>query len=197
MLFSNALVRFQMRKALKENLNIKLQDSYITDLYHPLKLKHQNTFISFEWIRSHSSQYQRLLEQIADYLIDKTRWWKETNTGVEFLDKETIISDKSLHHFRSRTLGEETAYIEKCWRECLLDKDHLIPAFKLKVEKTDRTVSTVVYLKTLKHFENEALTLEETITTTTTEEDQNVSTKDNVIIENLDITPIIHDFQNS
>ena len=57
----------------------------IHKIYQGIKKSHQNTIISFDFIKRHPSQYQRLLERQADYLSERRVWWKEVaNKGDEF-----------------------------------------------------------------------------------------------------------------
>ena len=97
-----------------------------------------------------SSQFQRLLERQADYLLEPNTWWREVDSGVEFFDTNTVLSTKKLHHFRSTTLKADSIYLQECWTLCLLEKNKLIPTFKLKLPEK------VVYLSTLNHFADKA-----------------------------------------
>ena len=108
-----------------------------------------NTIIPYNWIKSHSYQYQRLLQKMANCLVDERKWWREGEKGVECFDKETPNGEsfKQLHHFRSTSISNERLYMNKCWEECLKDKNRLIPAYKLKLEEGSEM--RVVYFKTI------------------------------------------------
>ena len=153
-ILTNSIIRFQMKKEINVTQGTKIKDSFIFNIYKPIKQIHISTTISFHWIKTHSFQYQRLLERIADYLIDEGIWWRETNQGVEFLDLKND-NFKSMHHFRSWSIKEETKFIKECWSTCLEQKNTLIPTFKLKIKNDNE--STIHYLTTLAHFKEEAL----------------------------------------
>ena len=61
--------------------------------------------ISFVWIRKYRNEYQCLLEQQADFLLDSSCWLSETDEGVAVLDySETgrnigIATNVTLHHW--------------------------------------------------------------------------------------------------
>ena len=148
---SNAFIRGQSRNMLKEGEKLKENDaSIIRKIYAPIKIKLSNTVVSFEWIQKFFTQFQRLLERQADYLLQGPGvWWREVETGVEFFDHELAENTaKKLHHFRSSTLKSESEFLTNCWQKCLNDKNVLIPAWKIKEDQTP------IILTTLAHFEN-------------------------------------------
>ena len=83
-----------------------------------------NTVILFIRIKKYFRDYQILLENIADYLIDETQWWDEEESGVKFLDLSEIMFSKQLHHFRSSTIKVEDDFTNSCWEKCLAKKIH-------------------------------------------------------------------------
>ena len=100
-ILTNAIVRLQMQKELIGE-DIQEKESMIHKIYQDIKKSHQNTIISFDFIRKNPSQYQRLLEQQADYLSEGRVWWKEVdNEDVEFYDVTHVQSEKQLHRFMS------------------------------------------------------------------------------------------------
>ena len=83
-ILKNAIVLLQMQKELNDE-HIQERESMIHKIYQDIKKSHQNTIISFDFIKRHPSQYQRLLERQADYLLEGRVWWKEVaNEGAEF-----------------------------------------------------------------------------------------------------------------
>ena len=72
---------------LKEGDKLKENDaSIIQKIYAPIKIKLSKTVASFEWIQKFFTQLQRLLERQADYLLQGPGvWWREVETGVEWL----------------------------------------------------------------------------------------------------------------
>ena len=150
---TNAIMRVQARKRIDANSKEKSkQESYIHKLFHPIKMSFTNTVISFEWIETYCNQYQRLLEQIADYLVVKNAWWKEEIYGVEFLDNNSDAYPKKMHHFRSSCIQMETEFLKSCWKECLTNKNKLIPAYKIKILDCKTNESEDVILTTLHFF---------------------------------------------
>ena len=129
----------------------------IVNSYKAIQDLQQNTVIPFSWIRENSLQYQRFLERIADYLLESDTWWVEKkNEGVEFFDKlKDNNTNLRLHHFRSNNLKNESQYLSSCWEKYLENKNKLIPAFKLKVNKEN------IYLSTLSYFHEQYITATE------------------------------------
>ena len=86
------------------------------------------------------NEYQKLLEQHADFLLEGDRWWKETTNGVEFADITCFNKDSSSdhvifvkkHHFRSKNIQEVTRYLQKYWEDCISLKKP-IPAFQIEI----------------------------------------------------------------
>ena len=50
--------------------HIQERESMIYKIHQDIRKSHQNTIISFDFIKKHPSQYQRLLERQADYLSE-------------------------------------------------------------------------------------------------------------------------------
>ena len=154
-ILTNAIVRLQMQKELNGE-HIQERESMIHKIYQDIRKSHQNTIISFDFIKKHPSQYQRLLERQADYLSEGRVWWKEVaNEGVEFYDVTHVQSEKQLHHFRSYNMKQEDIFVKDNWYNCLQNADSLIPAFKLKIKENENKDIQIVYLKTLNYFRKE------------------------------------------
>ena len=112
----NALVRTQAKEALNPNKLHNLTDEKkFKNSYLPIKSTLCDTIISFTWIKRYFRDYQTLLENIADYLIDDTKWWVEEDSGVKFLDLSNISHTKELHHFRSSSIKTEEDFAKNCW----------------------------------------------------------------------------------
>ena len=128
----------------------------IHKIYQDIKKSHQNTIISFDFIKEHPSQYQRLLEKQADYLSEGRVWCKEVdNEGVEFYDVTHVRSEKQLHHFTFYSMKQEDIFVKDNWYNCLQNANTLIPAFKLKIKENENKDIKVVYLKILNYFREE------------------------------------------
>ena len=75
----------------------------------------------------------------------------EEEYGVQFHDVTSVHFGKRVSHFRSSVI-DELKYVENCWEDvCLRDANKLIPAYKLKVDNIDGTIS-IKYLNTLNYF---------------------------------------------
>ena len=85
----NSVARFQMQNE-DESLKRKTKNITIETFYKPIKTLTSNTVVPFGWIESNSSEYQRLLERIANYLTQPKVWWQETDVGVEFFEKNSL-----------------------------------------------------------------------------------------------------------
>ena len=120
-------------------------------MYKPIELKLKNSCINFEIIKIYPWEYQAMLEKIADFLVDGL-YWSGEEYGVQFHDVTSVHSDKRVSHFRSSSVIYELKYVENCWEDvCLRDANKLIPAYKLKVDNIDGTIS-IKYLNTLNYF---------------------------------------------
>ena len=136
--------------------DIPERKSMIYKFYQDIKKSHQNTIISFDFIKTHLSQYQRLRERQTDYLLERRVWWKEVdNEGAEFYDVTHVQSVKELHHFRSHSMRQENIFVKDDWYNFLQNADSLIPAFKLKIKENENKDIQIVYLKTLNYFRKE------------------------------------------
>ena len=64
-------------------------------MYNPIKEKLQNSLVSFDWIEKHPCDYQSLLEQLPDYLLENSEfeWWTETEKGILFFDNIKKMMD--------------------------------------------------------------------------------------------------------
>ena len=164
---SNSIIRVQATNIInsgKENHNTN--ESYLHQLYKPIKEKSENHLITFDWILKYPFQYQTMLMQMADYLIDESKWWEETEDGVLFFDLKNQ-NQKRLTHFRSTTITENNQYVSDCWKQCLNIADQIIPACKIKIKEHGKE-DKIVKLNTLKYFaetEEEKLLNEECVNT--------------------------------
>ena len=68
-IISNAVIRYRAKTKLKG-----VASKSVHRLYEPISKVHKNTSISFAWITQFSPEYQRHLEWISDYLLDKVSW---------------------------------------------------------------------------------------------------------------------------
>ena len=154
---ANCFIRIQVGNDFdpsKDNVLTKTEAS-ISRLYKPIKLKLQNSFISFELMKTYPWQYQAVLEKNGDFLVFEN-CWIEVAGGVEFYDVTLMHSpNKSPHHFRSFSGESEMAYVRDCWNICLKDAHRLIPACKIKIETENEghTKIEVIELKTLQYFQ--------------------------------------------
>ena len=98
-------------------------------------------------IYRHPFKYQPFLENIADYLIFEGIYWKETEIRVLFYDMTMSNSPKRIHNCRKFSMKSEISFVSKCWNECLLNCNILIPAEIIKIDDDGRKE----YLTTLRH----------------------------------------------
>ena len=115
---SNIFIRAQVRETFLGSNNIIRDEAQISKMYEPIKLKLENSCITFEIIDKYPWEYQALLEKIADYLEDGL-FWIEVENDVLFNDITPVDSDKQIHHFRKYTVADELKYIAICWQRCL------------------------------------------------------------------------------
>ena len=140
-------MRTQSKEVLKPNKLHNLTDEKIfKNLYLPIKRTLCDTIISFTWIKRYFSNYQTLLENIADYLIDDTKWWVEEDSGVKFLDLSNISHTKKLHDFHSSSIKAEEDFVKNCWKK-RLEKTNLIPAYKVVISDKEMFLDTLHYFK--------------------------------------------------
>ena len=107
-------MRIQAKEKLDEGkAESNYKDTIFNKLYEPIEKLQTNTVISFQIIKSYPKDYQSLLENIADFLLDANIWWKEVKDGVMFQDIHPFITHSSLsmHHFRSTNLKNEKIYL--------------------------------------------------------------------------------------
>ena len=120
-------------------------------MYKPIELKLKNSCINFEIIKKIPLGISSYVKKIADFLVDGL-YWSEEEYGVQFHDVTSAHSDKWVSHFRSSSVNDVLKYVENCWEDvCLRDANKLIPAYKLKVDNIDGTIS-IKYLNTLNYF---------------------------------------------
>ena len=93
------MIRIQARKVINNTPCSDKNDSYITEIYKPRSTSLTNTSVPFRWIKSHSQEYQCLLQQQADYLLDG-KWWQETSNGALFFYKDSITKE---HNVKNET----------------------------------------------------------------------------------------------
>ncbi|XP_047134481.1 uncharacterized protein LOC101239424 [Hydra vulgaris] len=127
----NNIIRIQSKKLLNnEENNSQLKESKLYHLYSSIKQLYKNHVIHFTIIEQYPWEYQSMLENIADYLVEG-KWWSETNNGVVFFDLEND-SLKKLTHFRSTSITKNNKHIASCWIKCLEDL-YKIPALKITI----------------------------------------------------------------
>ena len=54
--------------------------------------------VSFSWIRYFPNKYEKLPERQADFLLEDSRWWRETSNGVKFADITCFNGGSSSDH---------------------------------------------------------------------------------------------------
>ena len=118
----NSLIRIQAKSA-KLLTSLPKQEAEISQLAKALP-DFENTFFSYNYISTHSLEFQSHLERISDYLLPGPGvWWKKTLLGIEFFDgcKEENFrsSGPAMQHFRSSDLGAIEQHLFQCWEECL------------------------------------------------------------------------------
>ena len=148
----NIIIRAQARNKI-EHTSRKSNQSYLYNLYSPIKLQLQNSLVSYHWIKRYPFEFQCLLQRQADFLLEEHLWWTAGDDGVVFKDVTDFPGNSSLsmHHFRSRTIKDERDYLVNCWKECLKAMHQLIPAYKIKVCDSNNNMETVK-LTTLEYF---------------------------------------------
>ena len=104
-----------MREILNnDNVDNKYKNSYLREIFRTIKVTLSNSMISFGWIRKY------LLEQQADFLLDISCWWGETDEDVTFPDySETgrnvgIVANVTLRHWRTYTMKDQVIYLQQC-----------------------------------------------------------------------------------
>ena len=135
-----------------------------------------NTVIPFIWIKQYFRDYQILLENIADCLIDKTLWWVEEDSHVKILDLSEIVFSKPLHHFRSSTIKIKEDFTDSFWEKGLDNKNALIPAYKIVINNQKVFLNTLHYFKNLVLRNKEPLSNSSKILLTVQENVGSVST---------------------
>ena len=109
-------------------------------------------------IEKYPWEYQSMLENIADYLVEG-KWWSETNNGVVFFDLKNNDKLKKLSHFRSTSITKYNQYIASYWIKCH-ENLHKIPALKIMRSRN------VVQLNNLKYSNHVNINLEKLISST-------------------------------
>ena len=71
-LFQNIFIRAQVRETFIGSSNVIRDEAQISKMYEPIRLKLENSCITFEIIDKYPWEYQALLEKIPDYLEDGT-----------------------------------------------------------------------------------------------------------------------------
>ena len=144
----NLFVRLQAEKEMSlHSDDVSQQQAEISYLTRSLPPP-ANTKISFSFIQRYRGAWQAHLQRISDFLLEgKGVWWKRDGKNIVFNDVVDCpsIADHGpqLHHFRSRSLKEEEAYLLECWRQCLAN-DIPIPAEAIKIDdEKENTVSTI------------------------------------------------------
>ena len=148
----NIIIRAQARSKI-EYTSRKSNQSYLYNIYMPIKLQLQNSLYSYHWIKRYLFEFQCLLQRQADFLLGEHLWWTSGDDGVVFEDITDFpaISSLLMHHFRSRTIKDERDYLVSRWEECLKAMHQLIPANKIKVCDSNNKME-IVKLTTLEYF---------------------------------------------
>ena len=175
----NLWIRLQAREILYEKVNTYQRENTKIQKLNDLLPAKKNTTISFHHIQSYPDEWQAFLEtMIPDYLTERGVWWKEEENEceIEFFDSSAnTLSILNVHHFRSSSIIEEEAYLNKMWGICLEDKDRLIPAKRLKEEINNEI--KITSLTTIKHFQPPVKTsIMEDIPTSQQEKNSSTST---------------------
>ena len=78
----------QAKEKLEGEKIISSQSGAFQVMHNPIKQKLQSSLISFEWIEKYPWDYQALLEQLADYLLENSdsKWWTETEKGTLYFE---------------------------------------------------------------------------------------------------------------
>ena len=184
---SNAFIRYQAHNFLTNN-DVYNKESNNNKLYKNIIINLNNNIISFTWIKEYPWEYQYLLERQADYLVEGNIWWEETESGVEFKDRNKSNDSKLyVHHFRSSTIKEEVNHVKQCWKICLQNKHDIIPAYKIKVYDATDTTYEIITLKTLNHFQKVHISM--TDNNSLNEYMPNDNTTSNESTDNITLSP--------
>ena len=98
-------------------------------MYSSIKQSYKNDVNHFTMTEQHPWEYQYILENIADYLVEG-KWWSVTDNGVVFFNLENNDTLKKPSHFRSTSITKNNQHIASCCIKCL-ENLHKIPALKL------------------------------------------------------------------
>ena len=77
----NIIIRAQARSKM-EHTSKKNNQSYLYNLYSPIKLKLQNSLVSYHWMKRYPFEFRCLLEREADFVLEENLWWTSGNDGV-------------------------------------------------------------------------------------------------------------------
>ena len=144
------------------------------------------------------------MEQQADFLLDSSCWWGETDEGVTFFDySETDRSldratNATLHHWRSYTMKDEIIYLQQCWEKCLENMHSIIPAHKIRIKNSNGNINFIL-LNTLEYFRKmhpENLETNETLNETDINFEVAHTSKENFSLtpipnQNLNLSPVL------
>ena len=119
---SNIFIGAQVRGTFIGSSNVIRDEAQISKMYEPIRLKLENSCITFKIIDKYPWEYQALLEKIADYLEDGL-FWIEGENGVLFNAIIPVDSNKQTPHFRKYTVSDELKYVAICWQYCLKNFD--------------------------------------------------------------------------
>ena len=82
-----------------------------------------NSLFEFEYIRTHSDDWQAHLERISDFLVfGEGVWWQKTDFGIEFFDRDSpneIFQQPKVHHFRNDNIKTVISDLKKHWSTIL------------------------------------------------------------------------------
>ena len=116
------MIRMQAEMKQGERNAIQEQESRLGGLSKCLP-KAENSIIPHRVLLKYPYAYQAHLERISDFLLcGEGAWWRNTVSGIEFIDVNTPDEDPRgaetvplLHHFRSHTLKSESTYLQDEW----------------------------------------------------------------------------------
>ena len=126
-ILTNAIVRMQMQKELNGE-HIQEKESMIHKIYQDIKRSHQNTIISFDFIKN-------ILRNIRGCLRSNLIFFQKDECG----GKRYVM--KMLNFMMSLMLRVKNSYV-------ILDLS-LIPAFKVEIKENEYKNIKIVYSKTI------------------------------------------------
>ena len=144
-IIDNAILRIQA-EATRTLHTISQQDSEVSRLASTWSSPPNTTFTTKD-VDQYSSEFQTHLERISDYLLPGPGvWWKQTQSGIEFLDcpkeGDTREQGPKLQHFRSSMVKDIQIHLFNCWEQCLQAKVPL-PLVTVRQYTSDGELQTI------------------------------------------------------